>query len=52
MVKRRNSRCEYQRLEVAQEAARIMRGEGVRDYLLAKRKAAMRSKSYSPAATS
>lgn len=42
MVKRRNSRCEYQRLEVAQEAARIMRGEGVRDYLLAKRKAANR----------
>ena len=42
MGKRRNGRCEHQRREVAQEAARIMREEGVRDYLLAKRKAANR----------
>jgi len=42
MSRRRNSRGEYQRQEVAQEAARIMREEGVRDYFLAKRKSANR----------
>lgn len=42
MGRRRNSRCTYQRQEVAQEAARIMREEGVRDYFLAKRKSANR----------
>ena len=42
MGTRRNSRCAHQRQEVAQEAARIMREEGVRDYLLAKRKAVNR----------
>lgn len=42
MAKRRNNRREQQRQGVAQEAARIMREEGVRDFLLAKRKAAQR----------
>lgn len=42
MGKRRNARLDHQRLGVANEAARIMREEGVRDYLLAKRKAAQR----------
>jgi hypothetical protein len=42
MGKRRSARLEHQRLAVANEAARIMREEGVRDYLLAKRKAAQR----------
>jgi hypothetical protein len=42
MARRRHARVEQQRLGVANEAARIMREEGVRDYLLAKRKAAQR----------
>lgn len=42
MGKRRNPRLEQQRLGVANEAARIMREQGVRDYLLAKKKAAQR----------
>lgn len=42
MAKRRKPRMDHQRLGVANEAARIMREEGVRDYLLAKRKAAQR----------
>jgi hypothetical protein len=42
MGRRRQARLDHQRLGVANEAARIMREEGVRDYLLAKRKAAQR----------
>ncbi|MGI9263945.1 MAG: hypothetical protein ACR2QU_03380 [Gammaproteobacteria bacterium] len=42
MGRHRNNRGSHQRREVAQEAARIMREEGIRDYLLAKRKAANR----------
>ena len=40
--RRRKPKLDHQRLGVADEAARIMREEGVRDYLLAKRKAAQR----------
>lgn len=42
MGRRRKPRLDHQRLGVADEAARIMREEGIRDYLLAKRKAAQR----------
>ena len=42
MTRRRRNRRDNQRLTVAQEAARIMREEGIRDFLLAKRKAAQR----------
>lgn len=42
MGRQRNNRNSHQRQKVAQEAARIMREEGIRDYLLAKRKAANR----------
>lgn len=42
MPRRSSPRRNHQRLGVAQEAARIMREEGVRDYLAAKRKAATR----------
>ena len=42
VARRRSPRADYLRLEVANEAARIMREQGIRDYLLAKRKAAER----------
>jgi len=42
MSRRPNPRAELMRLAVAEEAARIMREQGVDDYLLAKRKAADR----------
>ncbi len=42
MPRRRSPRASHLRLEVASEAARIMREQGVKDYLLAKRKAAER----------
>ena len=42
MGKRSNGRGENMRRLLAQEAARIITGQGVRDYRLAKRKAAQR----------
>ena len=42
MGRRRNTRLDNQRRSVANEAARIMREQGVRDFLLAKKKAAQR----------
>ncbi len=42
MPRRRSPRNGQLRLEVANEAARIMREQGVKDYLIAKRKAAER----------
>lgn len=42
MPRQRSPRASHLRLRVASEAARIMREQGVRDYLLAKRKAAER----------
>ncbi len=42
MQRRPNPRAELLRLAVAEEAARIMREQGVEDFLLAKRKAAER----------
>jgi len=42
MPRRRSPRTGHLRLEVANEAARIMREQGVRDFLLAKKKAAQR----------
>ena len=42
MARRKSNRCDNERRGIAQEAARIMREEGVRDHLLAKRKAAQR----------
>lgn len=42
MARRRNARPDHRRLGIAHEAARIMREQGIRDFLLAKRKAAQR----------
>lgn len=42
MTRRRSHRSGNRRLELAHEAARIMREQGVKDYLAAKRKAAER----------
>lgn len=40
MARRQSNRTSHLRIQVANEAARIMREQGVRDYLVAKRKAA------------
>jgi hypothetical protein len=42
MPRRRSPKTTHLRLEVAHEAARIMREQGIKDYMLAKRKAAER----------
>lgn len=42
MARRKSQRVSHLRLQVANEAARIMREQGVKDFLLAKRKAAER----------
>lgn len=42
MARRQTNKTNHLRIQVANEAARIMREQGVKDYLLAKRKAAER----------
>ena len=42
MARRQSNKASHLRIQVANEAARIMREQGVKDYLLAKRKAAER----------